>query len=320
VRLGCGHGRRFQKLETSQIPFRLLKALRLIDLSFAKEEELFDDRAPRVDVQAIGEPIEASMLFFGSGVDVEDFDRDLADSEGLRLKRRGEDRERDESSDEFIITADLLSCCHTTSSEVQLDGYKGGWIEIIAGGMFSGKSEELIRRLRRAVIARQRVQVFKPIVDDRFATDDIVSRDDRRLKASPVASSNELLTRVEIGVQVVGIDEVQFFDPGVVEVCMQLADAGIRVIAAGLDQDYMRRPFGPMPALLAVAEEVSKMHAVCVRCRGAAHYSQRVSGGDAQVEVGDSSYEARCRSCYELYKAAPEQEEPVVQLTIPQPA
>jgi thymidine kinase len=197
-----------------------------------------------------------------------------------------------------------------------LDGYKGGWIEIIAGGMFSGKSEELIRRLRRAVIARQRVQVFKPLIDDRFATEDIVSRDDRRLKAMAVATSSEMLARVEIGVQVVGIDEVQFFDDGVVDVCMQLADAGIRLIAAGLDQDYMRRPFGPMPALLAVAEEVSKMHAVCVRCRGAAHYSQRVSGGNAQVEVGDSSYEARCRSCYELYKAATE-DEPAVQLTIP---
>jgi len=199
-----------------------------------------------------------------------------------------------------------------------LDGYKGGWIEIIAGGMFSGKSEELIRRLRRAVIARQRVQVFKPHMDDRFSTEDIVSRDDRRLKAMAVVTSNELLARVEIGMQVVGIDEVQFFDAGVVDVCMQLADAGIRVIAAGLDQDYMRRPFGPMPALLAVAEEVSKMHAVCVRCRGAAHYSQRVSGGDAQVEVGDSSYEARCRSCYETYRATA-QEEPEVQLTMPQP-
>jgi len=201
-----------------------------------------------------------------------------------------------------------------------LDGYKGGWIEIIAGGMFSGKSEELIRRLRRAVIARQRVQVFKPHIDDRYSTDDIVSRDDRRLKAIPVSTSAELLARVEIGVQVVGIDEVQFFDPGVVEVCMQLADAGIRVIAAGLDQDYMRRPFGPMPALLAVAEDVSKMHAVCVRCCGAAHYSQRVSGGNAQVEVGDSSYEARCRSCYEIYTASAAEEEPAVQLSIPQPA
>ncbi len=197
-----------------------------------------------------------------------------------------------------------------------MDGHRGGWIEIIAGGMFSGKSEELIRRLRREYIGRQRVQVFKPIIDDRFAADEVVSRDERRLKAIPVTSSAELLSRVEIGVQVVGIDEVQFFDAGIVDVCMQLADAGIRVIAAGLDQDYMRRPFGSMPALLAVAEDVSKMHAVCVRCRGAAHYSQRVSGGNAQVEVGDSSYEARCRACYELYKAA-EEKEPAVQLTIP---
>jgi thymidine kinase len=200
-----------------------------------------------------------------------------------------------------------------------LDHHRGGWIEIIAGGMFSGKSEELIRRLRRAVIARQRVQVFKPLLDDRFSTDEVVSRDERRLKAHAVATSAELLARVEIGVQVVGIDEIQFFDPGVVEVCMQLADAGIRVIAAGLDQDYMRRPFGPMGALLAVAEVVDKMHAVCVRCRGAAHYSQRLSGGNAQVEVGDSSYEARCRHCFEPYRAAAE-ETPAVQLTIPAPA
>jgi thymidine kinase len=200
-----------------------------------------------------------------------------------------------------------------------LDGHRGGWIEIIAGGMFSGKSEELIRRLRRAVIARQRVQVFKPVLDDRFATDEVVSRDDRRLKAVAVGTSAELLARVEIGVQVVGIDEVQFFDAGIVDVVMQLADAGIRVIAAGLDQDFQRRPFGPVPALLAVAEEVSKMHAVCVRCRGVAHYSQRVSGGEAQVEVGDVSYEARCRPCFEDYKAE-QKEEPAVQLTIPQPA
>ena len=200
-----------------------------------------------------------------------------------------------------------------------MDGHRGGWIEIIAGGMFSGKSEELIRRMRRAVLARQRVQVFKPLIDDRFSIDEVVSRDDRRLKAICVATSAEMRARVEFGVQVVGIDEVQFFDDGILDVCMELADANIRVIAAGLDQDYMRRPFGPMPALLAVAEEVSKMHAVCVRCRSAAHYSQRLSGGDAQVEVGDSSYEARCRACYEEFKAADAVEEPVVQLTMPQP-
>lgn len=199
-----------------------------------------------------------------------------------------------------------------------MDSFKGGWIEIIAGGMFSGKSEELIRRLRRAVIARQRIQVFKPLLDERFSVEEVVSRDDRRLKALSVPNSEALLTRVEIGVQVVGIDEVQFFDAGIVDVCMQLADAGIRVIAAGLDQDYVRRPFGPMPALLAVAEDVSKMHAVCVRCRGPAHYSQRLAGGDAQVEVGDSSYEARCRSCFERYQAPQTAEdEEAIQLTIP---
>lgn len=197
-----------------------------------------------------------------------------------------------------------------------MDSYRGGWIEIIAGGMFSGKSEELIRRLRRSVIARQRVQVFKPLIDNRFSLEEVVSRDERRLKAIAVPTSEALLARVEIGVQVIGIDEVQFFDDGIVEVCMQLADAGVRVIAAGLDQDYTRQPFGPMPKLLAVAEEVSKMHAVCVRCRGAAHYSQRVSGGDAQVEVGDSSYEARCRACFEPYRSEREEEPEPIQLTM----
>jgi thymidine kinase len=200
-----------------------------------------------------------------------------------------------------------------------LDSYRGGWIEIIGGGMFSGKSEELIRRLRRAVIARQRVQVFKPLLDDRFSVEEVVSRDDRRLKATPVATSEQLFARIEIGVQVVGIDEVQFFDLGIVDVAMQLADAGIRVIAAGLDQDYLRRPFGPMPALLSVAEVVSKMHAVCVRCGGSAHYSQRIAGGDAQVEVGDASYEARCRACYEPYHAEAEREREI-QLQMPRPA
>lgn len=198
-----------------------------------------------------------------------------------------------------------------------MDAYRGGWIEIIAGGMFSGKSEELIRRVRRAHIARQRVQVFKPILDDRFSIEEVVSRDERRLKAIPVATSAQLLSHVELGVQVIGIDEVQFFDEGIVDVCMQLADAGLRVIAAGLDQDFLRRPFGPMPALLSVAEEVVKMHAVCVRCSGSAHYSQRIAGGNSQVEVGDSSYEARCRSCFEPYRQTDEGSDEPVQLTIP---
>lgn len=197
-----------------------------------------------------------------------------------------------------------------------MDSYRGGRIEIIAGGMFSGKSEELIRRVRRALIARQRVQVFKPLIDDRFSMEEVVSRDDRRLKAIPVATAEELMTQVELGVHVVGIDEIQFFDDPIVEVVMQLADAGLRVIGAGLDQDYLRRPFGPMPTLLSVAEDVSKMHAVCVRCGGSAHYSQRIAGGESQVEVGDTSYEARCRACYEPYTPIEQNEEKPSQMKI----
>jgi thymidine kinase len=183
--------------------------------------------------------------------------------------------------------------------------HRGGWIEVIAGGMFSGKSEELIRRVRRAEIARQRTQIFKPAVDNRFDAKRIISRDNRGIDAIAVANTAELRASLVFGVKVVGIDEVQFFDDAIVDLCMELADAGIRVIAAGLDQDYMRRPFGPMPALLSVAEYVAKMHAVCVRCGGPAHYSQRVSGGNSQIEVGDISYEARCRVCYEPYVAKP---------------
>jgi thymidine kinase len=180
---------------------------------------------------------------------------------------------------------------------------RGGWIEVITGGMFSGKSEELIRRVRRAEIARQRTQIFKPVIDNRFDDQRIISRDNRGIDAIAVNNTAALRANLVFGVKVVGIDEVQFFDAPIVDLCMDLADAGIRVIAAGLDQDYSRRPFGPMPALMAVAEYVSKMHAVCVRCGGPAHYSQRVAGGDSQIEVGDVSYEARCRSCYELYHA-----------------
>src|SRR5262245_13981616 len=186
-----------------------------------------------------------------------------------------------------------------------MDGFssRGGWIEGITGGVFSGKSEELIRRIRRAEIARQRAQIFKPTVDDRFDLTRVISRDNRGLDAVVVNNSSELRSHLVFGVKVVGIDEVQFFDEGIVGVCMELADARIRVIAAGLDQDYLRRPFGPVPALMAVAEYVSKMHAVCVRCGGPAHYSQRIAGGNSQIEVGDVSYEPRCRVCFEPYLA-----------------
>jgi thymidine kinase len=168
--------------------------------------------------------------------------------------------------------------------------------------MFSGKSEELVRRLRRALIARQKIQVFKPRADTRDEAELLVTRDKRVLAAHSVANTEELRATLEPDVQVVGIDEAQFFDDDLVEVVTQLADRGVRVIVAGLDQDYLRQPFGPMPRILALAEFVDKVHAVCVQCGALAHYSQRIAGGDEQVQVGDSeAYEARCRHCYEPY-------------------
>jgi thymidine kinase len=178
-----------------------------------------------------------------------------------------------------------------------------GHVEAIAGGMFSGKSEELVRRLRRATIARQIVQVFKPGADTRHAPERLVTRDNRELEAVTVTCSRELREKLLPGVQVIGIDEAQFFDSGLVDLVDQLADQGLRVIVAGLDLDYLRRPFGPMPQILARAEFVDKMHAVCVRCGAIAHYSQRIAGGTAQLQVGDGeAYEARCRTCYEAFE------------------
>jgi thymidine kinase len=180
-----------------------------------------------------------------------------------------------------------------------------GSIEVITGGMFSGKSEELVRRLRRALIARQSVQVFKPITDSRDDPNRVVTRDNRELEAQTVKDSTELRANLKPGVEVVGIDEAQFFDSGLPGLVSALADEGLRVIVAGLDQDYLRRPFGPMPAMLSLAEYVDKMHAVCVCCGSPAHYSQRIAGGGEQVQVGDSdAYEARCRRCFESF--APE--------------
>ncbi len=178
-----------------------------------------------------------------------------------------------------------------------------GRIEVITGGMFSGKSEELVRRLRRALIARQEIQVFKPLTDSRHPPELLITRDNRELAATTVKSSRELREALRPEVEVVGIDEAQFFDRELVRLVTELADRGVRVVVAGLDQDYLRRPFGPMPEILALAEFVDKMHAVCVRCGEAAHYSQRIAGGDRQVEVGDiEAYEARCRECYEPYE------------------
>ena len=190
-----------------------------------------------------------------------------------------------------------------------MDERSTGHIEVITGGMFSGKSEELVRRMRRAVIARQRVQVFKPATDTRHEGERLVTRDKRELDAESVADSRELSDKLHWGVQVVGIDEAQFFDQELVQLVNELADAGKRVIVAGLDQDFRRHPFGPMPGILATAEYVDKVHAICVRCGGPAHYSQRTAGGSEQVQVGDTeAYEARCRRCFDEFKpAAPRQ-------------
>jgi thymidine kinase len=174
-----------------------------------------------------------------------------------------------------------------------------GWIEVIAGSMFSGKSEELIRRLRRARIARLKVQVFKPEIDVRFSKDHIVSHSEMRYESANVHSAAEILERVEPATEVVGIDEGQFFDEDLIGVVNTLAGRGVRVIVAGLDQDYMGRPFGPMPQLLAIAEYITKTHAICVRCGQPANYSQRIAEVEGRVVIGASdTYEARCRRCF----------------------
>lgn len=180
-----------------------------------------------------------------------------------------------------------------------------GWIEVIAGSMFSGKSEELIRRLRRAQIARQKVQVFKPLLDDRFSDHQIVSHSDMRIAAEDVGSSDELVERVADATEVIGIDEGQFFDLNLPAACNTLADRGKRVIVAGLDQDYLGRPFEPMPQLLAIAEYITKTLAICVVCGEPANHTQRLVRSTDRVLVGASGlYEARCRRCFDPMLAA----------------
>jgi thymidine kinase len=181
-----------------------------------------------------------------------------------------------------------------------------GWVEVIAGSMFSGKSEELIRRLRRAKIARQRVQVFKPAIDNRYSHDHIVSHSEMRHESGVVETAAEILALVEAHTDVVGIDEGQFFDNSLVDVVNTLAARGVRVIIAGLDQDYTGKPFEPMPQLLAIAEYITKTHAICVRCGQPANYSQRIVDVEGQVVVGAANeYEARCRRCFVPHADAP---------------
>jgi thymidine kinase len=181
-----------------------------------------------------------------------------------------------------------------------------GWIEVIAGSMFSGKSEELIRRLRRAKIARQKVQVFKPDIDSRYSQDHIVSHSEMRHESANSRSAAEVLAKVEPDTEVVGIDEGQFFDNELVNVANQLAQRGVRVIIAGLDQDYTGKPWEPMPQLLAIAEYITKTHAICMKCGQPANYSQRTFDSEERVAVGAGGmYEARCRACFVPHADAP---------------
>ncbi|MBQ7195364.1 MAG: thymidine kinase [Bacteroidales bacterium] len=175
---------------------------------------------------------------------------------------------------------------------------KSGCIEVICGSMFSGKTEELIRRLKRAQFANQKLAIFKPVVDTRYSEEDVVSHDLHSIKSKPVSKPSEMLD-IEDDVQVVGIDEAQFFDESLVEVAQTLANRGIRVVVAGLDTDYMGKPFGPIPALLAIAEDVQKVHAICVKCGGLANHSHRLSKSKQLVVLGEKDiYEPLCRDCY----------------------
>lgn len=174
-----------------------------------------------------------------------------------------------------------------------------GWIEVICGPMFSGKTEELIRRLKRASYARQRVQIFKPSIDDRYKEGALASHSELTLPCDSVANLKELKAALSSQVEVIGIDEVQFFDQGIVEFCEEMADSGRRVIVAGLDQDYRGQPFGPMPQLLCGAEYITKLMSICMRCGNPAHRSYRLAEDPQQVLVGTAKqYEARCRRCF----------------------
>jgi thymidine kinase len=173
-----------------------------------------------------------------------------------------------------------------------------GWIEVICGSMFSGKTEELIRRMKRAQFAKMKVEIFKPSIDVRYHEIKVVSHDSNEIHSTPVQSSANI-PLLAADCDVVGIDEAQFFDEGLIQVCNQLATQGIRVIVAGLDMDYLGKPFGPVPQLMATAEYVTKVHAICMRCGQLANHSHRISGGNSVVELGEKdSYEPLCRDCF----------------------
>jgi thymidine kinase len=175
-----------------------------------------------------------------------------------------------------------------------------GWVEVICGSMFSGKTEELIRRLKRAQIGRLKVQCFKPVIDNRYSADHVTSHDSSKILSLPLERAWQILENVDDNTRVVGIDEVQFFDAAIVEVCQKLANRGVRVIVAGLDMDFRGQPFEPMPTLLSVAEYVTKLSAICMSCGGPASRTQRLVSGDNRIAVGSKEmYEARCRVCHD---------------------
>ncbi len=184
--------------------------------------------------------------------------------------------------------------------EPHFKGQRSGWIEVICGSMFSGKTEELIRRLKRAKIANQTVEIFKPKADTRYHENNVVSHDANEIPSTPVENSSRILSLSE-GVSVVGIDEAQFFDMELPDVCQSLALKGVRVIVAGLDMDYRGLPFGPMPNLLAVSEYITKVHAICQHCGNLATHSYRLVADETTVVLGEKDrYEARCRTCYHM--------------------
>lgn len=179
------------------------------------------------------------------------------------------------------------------------EAHRPGRIEVVCGSMFSGKTEELIRRMRRAEFARQKVEIFKPAMDTRYSEENVVSHDRHSIKSTPVTSASQIL-KLSADIDVVGIDEAQFFDNGIVSVCNKLANRGVRVIVAGLDMDYKGVPFGPIPALCAIADEVAKVHAICVKCGALAYVSHRIVDSDRRVLLGETGeYEPLCRDCYQ---------------------
>ena len=181
---------------------------------------------------------------------------------------------------------------------IEGEQHRPGRIEVVCGSMFSGKTEELIRRMKRAKFAKQRVEIFKPALDTRYSDNDVVSHDQNAIPSTPVETSSSILL-LSSDIEVVGIDEAQFLDMGVVDVCNELANRGVRVIVAGLDMDFRGVPFGPMPALCAIADDVTKVHAICVRCGNLAYVSHRLVHNEKQVLLGEKmEYEPLCRECY----------------------